>query len=73
MTDYAQQVIQQILADKRKCKYLHYSVFNALLYITKKVSKGVYAHLAAVLLSLLKSERINDDALGCLGESSAEL
>ncbi|HEV7350959.1 IS5 family transposase [Telluribacter sp.] len=35
LTDSAWQVIQEILADKRKRKYSLRSIFNALLYITK--------------------------------------
>ncbi|GAB3514339.1 IS5-like element ISMac15 family transposase [Spirosoma knui] len=35
LTDSAWQVIQQILADKRKRKYSLRAIFNALLYITK--------------------------------------
>ena len=35
LTDSAWQVIDQILADKRKRKYSLRAIFNALLYVTK--------------------------------------
>lgn len=35
LTDSAWQVIEEILADKRKRKYSLKSIFNALLYVTK--------------------------------------